>query len=62
MEILDGRIHYFKEKQTSKIIKENAKLNKELEELNVSVWEARHIYNQTRKYWCNFMVGWKLKF
>uniref|UniRef100_A0A0V0J2R4 Cilia- and flagella-associated protein 43 n=1 Tax=Schistocephalus solidus TaxID=70667 RepID=A0A0V0J2R4_SCHSO len=46
MEFLRSRIKFYKEKQTEKMRKENNRLTKELSDLNVSVWEARHIYEQ----------------
>ncbi|VDN11686.1 unnamed protein product [Dibothriocephalus latus] len=46
MEFLKSRINFYKEKQTQKMRKENNRLTKELSDLNVSVWEARHIYEQ----------------
>ncbi len=49
MDIVQKRIKYYKEKQAGKMIRQNEKLMKELEELNISAWEARHIYEQTRE-------------
>ncbi|VDK35569.1 unnamed protein product [Taenia asiatica] len=47
MDTIEKRIKYYKEKQVERVKKQNEKLLRDLDQMNIGVLEARHIYEQT---------------
>ena len=47
---LEKRIKSYRESQVIKLRKQNEKLLRDLEEMNIKVLQARHIYEQSREF------------